>query len=88
MSTEELRKVKVNDYTKAPRMNYGSKQDYEIEDGLKQSPTSDAYFHRWGDKLIPYSDVEGTMTVAIIEYKDTGEVKSVEPDDIRFVEEF
>jgi len=44
----------------------------------------EAIFHRFGDGTAYADDAKVPFTVAIVEMKETGEVKSVAPDLVRF----
>jgi len=47
----------------------------------------EALFHRFGDGRGYADDAQIPLTVAIVEMKETGEVKSVAPERIRFTDQ-
>ena len=73
MSREELRKVIVD----VRKMSGYTGVPYE------------AYFHQFGlRKVLRDDSMDFATTVAIVESRETGEVKTVEPYCLKFVEQF
>ena len=52
----------------------------------QQDTATFGLFHQWGSDYDEYQDGPGNFTVAIVEMPD-GTVKSVNPSEIKFIEE-